>query len=702
MTADFANRSQSPNKSERIAPTLHARLGVEVPAALGASCCVKFCHVAFIFFVLIAGIASGQSNPAQVKAVLSEEILPPKVAEFQMREYLLNRVASPPVATTVQQWNAEAQRLRRHLLEDVVFHGWPKEWVNALPRFEDLGAIETGHGYRLRKLRYEVVPGFQSVAVLYEPEKLLGKVPAILNVNGHVGPLGKAVEYKQKRCINFAKHGILALNVEWLAYGELAEGENQHWFGAHLDLVGANALGVFFLEMRRALDYLYNHPHVDRNRLGMTGLSGGGWQTIVLSALDERVKVAVPVAGYSSLRSEVEARQYGDLGDVEQNGTDFLAGVDYTHLTAMLAPRATLLIYNAEDDCCYRGPLVKPLIFDDIKPFFRLYGKENLFQWYENRDPGSHNYQLYNRERAYQFFGRQFDVPSFESEIPVGQEIQTYEDLVVGLPKNNLTILGLARKLGDNLTRPLVPVEESAKAAWVAAQRKKLGAVVRYKPATLSRVWAVANTENKGLETKSYLFEMTNGLSVDGVCMKGIATAAKTPMTIVLNDHGKKTAGVEVSEAVNRGEQVLALDLMLMGDTWKDNEQYSYAQIIDAVGERPLGMEAAQLIEIAHWVLNVAGVPKVAVECTGIRSQGIALVAAALEPDLFSRVTVREGMRSLQFLLQAPVTFNQAPDLFCLDLYKEFDMDRLAAIAAPTLVTIEKYVEIPKKSQGVQ
>src|SRR5438132_1780034 len=169
----------------------------------------------------------------------------------------------------------------------------------------------------LRKLRYEVVPGFQSVAILYEPEKLEGKVPAILNVNGHVGPMGKAVEYKQKRCINFAKHGILALNLEWFAFGELRVEGNQHWYGAHLDLVGANGLGIFLLEMRRGLDYLYDHPSVDRDRIGVTGLSGGGWQTIFLSSLDTRVKVAVPVAGYSSTATKVEARKCGDLGNIE-------------------------------------------------------------------------------------------------------------------------------------------------------------------------------------------------------------------------------------------------------------------------------------------------------------------------------------------------------------------------------------------------
>jgi len=43
------------------------------------------------------------------------------------------------------------------------------------------------------------------------------------------------------------------------------------------------------------------------------------------------------------------------------------------------------------------------------------------------------------------------------------------------------------------------------------------------------------------------------------------------------------------------------------------------------------------------------------------------------------------------------VRFEEAPELFCLDLYKEFDLDRLAAPAAPAKVTVEKFVESPKK-----
>src|SRR5207249_712125 len=139
----------------------------------------------------------------------------------------------------------------------------------------------------------------------------------------------------------------------------------------------ANGVGLFYLAMRKGLDYLYNHPNADRERLGVTGLSGGGWQTIFLSALDERVFAAAPVAGYASLISRVERGQ--DTGDIEQNPTDMLLHADYPHLTAMRAPKPTLLIFNAEDDCCFRAPLVKPYVYDRVRPFFKLYDAESRF-----------------------------------------------------------------------------------------------------------------------------------------------------------------------------------------------------------------------------------------------------------------------------------------------------------------------------------
>ncbi len=620
---------------------------------------------------LVSAIARGQTDAGQLQQILQRQLRTPAVTAYQLRQYLMTRITPLPSIPDASQWTREAARIRRHLLDDVVFHGWPAEWVKSPPKFEEAGVIE-GNGYRIRKLRYEIVPGFQSAALLYEPARMAGKVPAILNVNGHVGPAGKAVEYKQKRCINYAKHGILALSLEWFAFGELNSPENDHSFAAHLDLIGMNGVGLFYLEMRRGLDYLYEHPNVDRGRLGVTGLSGGGWQTITLSALDERVVASVPVAGFAGQASNIEHPEYiGD--DMEQNATDSRDGQDYAHLAAMRAPRPTLLIYNAEDDCCFRGPLVKQYIYDDVKPFFKLYGKDDAFWWHENRDPGTHNYQLDNRQQSYRFFTKYFQLPPMEREAPVDSEIRTYDELVVGLPKDNLTVLGLAKQRARSIVRQ--------PPGSAASEREKLKTIVRYKPVLVKHAWAAANTKNKGLETRSFDFQFRNDLPAAGVLARAIGAADSAPVTIVMNDKGRKSAAEAASDRVNRGEQVLVLDLLFRGDASPQNPEIpEYTQMLAAMGDRPLGMQAAQLTGIARWLRERAGVQRVRIETAGPRTQVTALVAAALEPDLFSDLETRDGIQSLGKLLDEPVVYTAAPELFCLDLYKEFDIDRLTAL----------------------
>jgi dienelactone hydrolase len=631
---------------------------------------------ASLLFLISAAAGLAQSRPNDLTAILSRPLETPDVVTYQLRQFLYRRLPKLPAPTSVQAWSAETERLRKHLLDDVVFHGWPREWVDSTANFEDLGVIETGHGYRMRKLRYEIVPGFKSTAILYEPEHVNGKAPGVLNVNGHDYELGKATEWKQKRCINLARHGIYALSTEWLACGELNAPDNRHEFGSHVDLAGANTAGLFYLAMRRGLDYLDRHPDVDRSRLGVTGLSGGGWQTIVLSALDPRVFVSIPVAGYSALISKLEHQD--DRGDQEQVPADFLDGVDYPHLTAMRAPRPTLLIHNAEDDCCFRAPLVKPYNYDQVRPFFRLFGKEDVFGWHENTDPSTHNYQLDNRLQAYRFLSKQFGLPAIEQEIPVDAEIKSLDELAVGLPKDNLTILGLARKMADAIHRDPAPADAAGK----DAARRQLQSTVRYQPVGVEHAWALANTKNRGVETMSYQFLFNNELSATAVWAHAIHAKDPAPITIVLNDGGKKAMAARISERVNRGDQVVALDLLFHGDAAPpEREMESYALTLSTMGQRALGLEAAQLISVAQWMRERSPGANVRIDATGIRNQVAALIAAAIEPALFPEVVVHDGMRSLRHLLDAPVRFHDAPDLFCLDLYKGFDIDRLALLA---------------------
>ncbi len=175
-------------------------------------------RTALVGFIFCAA-ALPQAEAPRVRQALEAEILPRQVSAHQLRQYALRRVAPPPAPRSASEWSKEAERLRAQLL-GVVFHGWPKAWIDAGPKFEDVGTMQ-GHGYRIRKLRYEVVPGFYSTALLYEPDGLAAKMPAILNVNGHVGEPGKSVEYKQKRCITMARAGAYALSLEWLDCGEL-------------------------------------------------------------------------------------------------------------------------------------------------------------------------------------------------------------------------------------------------------------------------------------------------------------------------------------------------------------------------------------------------------------------------------------------------------------------------------------------------
>ena len=632
--------------------------------------------------VVPAGRASAQTTASSVSSVLQERIQSTAVTAFQLQRYLAKRIAKLPSPSSPEQWAAEERELRDHILKEIVFHGWPRDWINAPPRFEQVGVIESGKGYRLRQFRYEVVPGFESTAILYEPETISGRVPAILNLIGHE-VAGNAAEYEQKRCINFAKRGILALSLAWFGFGDLAQPENFHDNGADLDLVGSNALGLFYLAMRHGLDYLASLPQTDPSRIGVTGLSGGGWQTTMLGALDPRVAVSVEVAGIGSLESNLVRPL--DTDEIEENATDLARGLDYPVLVAMRAPRPTLLIHNAEDDCCFRADLVKPYIFERIRPFFSLFGQPDELAWHENRDPGTHNYQLDNREQAYAFFSKHFGLPVEANEIPSDDEIRFPQELAVALPSQNLTIAGLAKKLGQ-ITRPPIPADNE-RTSWTQSQRESLKSVVRFTPLSVGNAWRTANSKHLGFESVSYRFDFSDGLSATGVWLKAISVPSDAPITLVLSDQGYKAAGETVSQHINRGEQVLAVDLLFNGTMIADEPvQADWEMLVATAGERPLGLEAAQLLAVANWLRTITGGSQITIEAEGIRSQVISLVAAALEPAVFSRLASHDGMASLRYLLDKPVPYRSAADLFCLDLYEDFDLDRLAMIAAPTEV----------------
>jgi dienelactone hydrolase len=668
-----------------------------VPAAVSAAACI------------LAGLlghapqASAQANARLVAPLLQQRLQSEAVVAEQLRHFMMARVPPLHLPGSPNQWTAEAERLRAHELS-VVYHGWPQNWIDAPPKFEEVGTLE-GRGYRIRKLRYEVVPGMYSAALLYEPEHVSGKLPAVLNLHGH-GPGGKAVEHKQKRCINEAQRGMLALSLEWFGFGELSSPENDHSFVGHMDLAGVNGLGLFYLEMRRGLDYLYNDPRVDRSRIAVTGLSGGGWQTIVLSSLDPRVTVAVPVAGFCSLTTAIEHPEYaGD--DAEQNASDFRQGIDYAQLAAMRAPRPTLLMYNAEDDCCFRAGVVQQGVYFDIQPFFKLFGQEQNLRWHENYQPGTHNYQRDNREALYGFLNSIFGLnTSAVEDQDTNGEVRSYEDLVVGLPKDNLTILGLARSLAKTN-------HKNADAANLNANRELLRGITHYSPVKVEHARVISSIATKGIESYGYVFDFDNGLSAAGVLFRSSETSDDAPATILISDDGMRAATDDVTNLASSGKRVLALEPLFFGQSIPgtgDLGVSSYSQMLNGLGERALGLEAAQLTAIAEW-LNTGlqhgspspGLPvakkntraPMALLTSGPRSQTVALTSAALEPQLFSSIDARRSIGSLQYVLDRPLKYGDVPELMCLDLFRNFDFDVLETLAAPTKIHLNAAATSP-------
>lgn len=599
-----------------------------------------------------------QAESRDIKAVLERQLIAPEAVAIDLQRFLAPHISYP---TPGPQWKTESVRLRREVLAKIVTHGWPSEWFSAPLKFVDAGTVHTDGTYNLTKFRIEIIPGMWMPALLYSPAKTAGRVPGVLNVNGHVGPPGKAIEYKQKRCIQLARMGTYALNLEWFSFGELAHAENQHWFGAHLDLAGANGVGIFYLAMRRGLDFLAQHDSVNPQQLAVTGLSGGGWQTIFLSSLDERVAVSIPVAGYAGLEARLERGE--DVGDIEQNPTDLLTIADYPHLTAMRAPKPTQLIYNAEDDCCFRAPLVRDQIYTKILGFFNR--DTTVFGWHENRDPGNHNYQLDNRMAAYAFLTKHLGLKAIEKESNTAAEVKTAEELSCGLEAGNLTLLSLARKMAERRNE--------------VNQKPTLKDIVRYQPVSVKRAWAVSSTKTKGVETVSYRFDFTDGLSATGVLVRAIDAPTDAPLRIVLDDRGRKASGDAIAASVNRGERVLAIDILGTGEmSSRPTSFVGFAQLLAATGHRALGIRAAHLAAVAAWQGTSAYL-----ETYGMRSQLTGSVAAALQPKVFRDVQSHDGLTSLAEVFSRPVHFEQAPEMFCLDLYRYFDLKDLESLRRP-------------------
>lgn len=626
------------------------------------------------------------ADEAAVKTALARTIVGPRQSLLELQDHLEGRLPKLPQARTAEEWETLASRLRQEILERVVFRGEAKRWREAKLGMEMLETIaETG--YQIRKLRYEAVPGLWIPALLYLPTNIRDKVPVMLAVNGHDSK-GKAAEYKQIRCINLAKRGMLVLNVEWLGMGQLREAGYRHGCMNQLDLCGTSGLAPFYLAMTRGLDVLLGLPQADSKRVAVSGLSGGGWQTIVLSSLDTRVTLANPVAGYSGFKVRLRDH-FKDLGDSEQTPVDLATVADYTHLTALRAPRPTLLTYNAKDDCCFEAGYALPPLLAAAKPVFKLYDREQALRSHINHVPGTHNFERENREALYRMIGDFFypgDKTFDAREIPCEKEVRTAADLHVALPSPNASFNSLAKELARSLPRERnLPTEREKGESWQRESRKKLNEIVQ------GAVWGA---EEKEIErtgsngTTAVLWKLTVGKRWS-VPVVELSRGRPTKTALLVNDAGRRADPVNAERLLKAGYRVLAMDVFYFGETKLFAKDWLFALLVSAIGDRPLGIQAGQLAAVARWSQKKHGGP-VHLVAVGPRLSLASLVAASLEPTAIGGVELHGCRASLKELIDENRTVDQMPEMFCFGLLERFDMKQLVALVAPRPVVFHE------------
>jgi len=645
-------------------------------------------------FTSAADSKKAEVDRAVVGAALARPINDRDTTLKESQAFCAAKVPAMPKPKDATAWQKMADRMRADVLDHVVFRG-AAAWRDAPLRVEWFDTIPGGPGYTIRKLRYEAAPGMWIPALLYMPDKITGRVPVMLNVNGHDAK-GKAADYKQMRCINQAKRGIIALNVEWLRMGQLKGTGFQHSRMNQLDVCGVSGLAPFYLAMSRGLDVLLSLKEADPKRVGMAGLSGGGWQTIILSALDTRITLSNPVAGYSGFKTR--AYNLTDLGDSEQTPTDLALYADYTHLTAMRAPRATLLTYNQKDDCCFAAPHALPPLQEAAAPIFRLFNRAKQLTTHINHDPGTHNFERDNREALYRAIGAEF-FPTIgdkfnATEIPSEDEIKTAKELEVPLPETNADFHTLAVAAAAELPRePSLPAGDRAGAvAWQATTRADLAEVSRLAKYTI-QAESVGTDEQSGMKIEYWNLQV--GDRAEGaanaplwsVPAVEIAPENARGTAIIVADAGRAQSGAATARWLSKGYRVVAIDPFYFGESKISEKDYLFALLVSAVGSRPIGIQSAQLAAVASWSSARRDGEPVVISATGPRASVVALVAAASAERGVDEVELSGAWGSLKELIRRDFTYETAPELFCFGLLARCDVARIVALIAPRKVT---------------
>ena len=506
--------------------------------------------------------------------------------------------------------------------------------------------------YIVDNIIFDSRPGFPVTANLYRPKANAGPRPAILSPIGHLLHDGKRDTEVQARSIKLAKMGFIVLSYDAIGHGErMVSGNNHHEAGFALMPFGEHVTGWMVWDSMRGIDYLLSRPDVDPARIGVTGNSCGGLNTLYTAAVDPRVAVAV-ITGYTlEFNSWIK---YGGAHGTCSYIPDLFHEMEWFEIAGLIAPRP-LLMLNGEDDGIF--PLSRARkAANNTATIYSVLGHGDLARFYPVPKQ-RHGYSRPYREQMYGWMARHMLGKTHHGPVAEGPIETLPEDgpRLLCDPQEKLmsvapSVVTLARKRGaESVAKMPAKLSASANDAlrdWV----KDLAASPDPEPHNLM-ARHVEDGAGPGAPEKVY-FVSEIGQHIPSLLWKPPAGAVTKGVVIVADGEGKgSVAESDWLEPLRlEGNAILAVDTRGRGETLghmgKRTNNYHLVSISLMAGRPLAGRRAFDLTRAVDFVARRDDLPLKDVTVMGRNGDALPALLAAVADPRVKRVIAEEYVSS--------------------------------------------------------